>query len=81
MLSLMLAQVLEPGDAESAADSWGADRYVTWQNGAQTCVRLSIMMDTPEKTAEMGQALTAWAQNTPGATVAGQGPFTVTRCA
>jgi hypothetical protein len=80
MLSLMLAQVLEPGDAESAADGWGADRYVAWQNGGQTCVRLAITMDTPEKTAEMKQALAAWAQNTPGATVAGEGPFTVTRC-
>lgn len=80
MISLMLAQVLEPGDAESAADAWGADRYVAWQNGGQTCVRLSITMDTPEKNTEMGQALTAWAQNTPGATVSGQGPFTVTRC-
>lgn len=81
MLSLMLAQVLEPGDAESAADAWGADRYVAWQNGGQTCVRLAITMDTPEKAAEMGAALAEWAQNTPGATVAGQGPFTVTRCA
>ena len=81
MLSLMLAQVLDPGDAESAADAWGADRYVAWQNGGQTCVRLAITMDTPEKAAEMGAALADWAQNTPGATVAGQGPFTVTRCA
>ena len=81
MLSLMLAQVLDPGDAESAADSWGADRYVAWQNGGQTCVRLAITMDTPEKAVEMGQALADWAQNTPGATVTGQGPFTITRCA
>jgi hypothetical protein len=81
MLSLMLAQVLEPGDAESAADAWGADRYVAWQNGGQTCVRLAITMDTPEKAAEMGAALADWAQNTPGATVSGQGPFTITRCA
>jgi hypothetical protein len=80
MLSLMLAQVLDPGEAESAADAWGADRYVAWQNGGQTCVRLAITMDTPEKAAEMGAALADWAANTPGATVEGQGPFTVTRC-
>jgi hypothetical protein len=80
MLSLMLAQVLDPGDAESAADGWGADRYVAWQNGAQTCVRLAIAMDSPEKAAEMGTALADWAKDTPGATVTGQGPFTVTRC-
>jgi hypothetical protein len=80
MLTLMLAQVLESGDAESAADGWGADRYVAWQNGGQTCVRLSIDMDTPDKVAEMGQALAAWATDTPGATVQGAGPFIVTRC-
>jgi len=81
MLSLMLAQVLDPGDAESAADGWGADRYVAWQNGGQTCVRLAITMDTPEKATEMGTALADWAKDTPGATVTGTGPFTVTRCA
>lgn len=80
MLSLMLAQVIESGDAESAADGWGADRYVVWQNGGQNCVRLSVDMDTPEKVAEMGQALAAWAADTPGATVQGAGPFIVTRC-
>lgn len=80
MLSLMLAQVIDSGDAESAADGWGADRYVVWQNGGQTCVRLSVDMDTPEKVAEMGQALADWAAGTPGATVQGAGPFIVTRC-
>lgn len=80
MMSLMLAQVIDSGDAESAADGWGADRYVVWQNGGQTCVRLSVDMDTAEKVAEMGQALADWAADTPGATVQGAGPFTVTRC-
>jgi hypothetical protein len=80
MLSLMLAQVIDSGEAESAADGWGADRYVVWQNGGQTCVRLSVDMDTPEKVAEMGQALADWAADTPGANVQGAGPFIVTRC-
>ncbi|MDQ1502369.1 MAG: hypothetical protein QOD57_96 [Actinomycetota bacterium] len=81
VLTMMLAQVLDSGDAESAADGWGADRYVAWQNGGQTCVRLSIQMDTPDKVTEMGGALTDWAKDTPGATVQGSGPFIVTRCA
>jgi hypothetical protein len=80
-LTMMLAQVLDSGDAESASDGWGADRYVAWQNGGQTCVRLSIQMDTPDKVTEMGGALADWAKDTPGATVVGSGPFTVTRCA
>jgi hypothetical protein len=80
-LTMMLAQVLDSGDAESASDGWGADRYVAWQNGGQTCVRLSIQMDTPDKVTEMSGALADWAKDTPGATVQGSGPFIVTRCA
>src|SRR5207244_3142784 len=74
------ARVIDPGQAETAADGWGTDRYVTWKNGSQTCVRLSVDMDTPDKLAAMGQALADWAKGTPGATVQGSGPFTVTRC-
>jgi len=81
MISLMLAQVLDPGQAETVADGWGADRYVAWMNGNQTCVRLAIDMDTPDKLTAMGQALADWAKGTPGATVQGSGPYTVTRCA
>jgi hypothetical protein len=80
MISLMLAQVLDPNQAEAAADGWGADRYVAWQNGGQTCVRLSIDMDSADKVKTMGQTLADWAKGTPGATVTGSGPFTVTRC-
>ena len=80
MLSLMLAQVLAPGDAEAASENWGADRYVAWQNGAQTCARLTIAMDTPDATTLMGKALAAWSQNTDGSSVSGSGPFTVNAC-
>ena len=80
LTSLMLAQVLTPGDAEAASDNWGADRYVAWQNGADTCVRLNIVMDTPDANTLMGKALAAWSQNTDGTTISGSGPFTVNSC-
>ena len=80
LVSLMLAQVLAPGDAEAASENWGADRYVAWQNGASTCARLTIAMDTPDATTLMGKALTAWSQNTDGSSVTGSGPFTVNSC-
>lgn len=80
-LSLMLAEVLEAGYAEAAADGWGGDRYVAWQNGGATCVRLVVDMDNPEENAELGEGLTDWALDRPGATIEGSGPFTVTRCA
>ena len=80
LLSLMLAQVLAPGDAEAASDNWGADRYVAWQSGTDTCVRLTLAMDTPAATSLMGKALAAWSQNTDGTSISGSGPFTVNSC-
>jgi hypothetical protein len=80
-LSLMLAEVLEAGYAEGAADGWGGDSYVAWQKGAQTCVRLAIDMDNAEDNSELAEALADWAAERPGAVVEGTGPFTVTRCA
>ncbi|MGH8991741.1 MAG: hypothetical protein ACRDZ7_09470 [Acidimicrobiia bacterium] len=80
-LSLMLAEVLEAGYAEGAADGWGGDSFVAWQNGAQTCVRLAIDMDNADENLEMSEALADWAAERPGAVIEGTGPFTVTRCA
>lgn len=80
-LSLMLAEVLEAGYAEGAADGWGGDSFVAWQNGTQTCVRLAIDMDNADDNAELGEALVDWAAERPGAVVEGAGPFTVSRCA
>lgn len=79
-LSLMLAEVLEAGYAEGAADGWGGDRYVAWEQGGQTCVRLVVEMDNAEENAELAEGLADWASGTPGAVVEGTGPFTVTRC-
>ncbi len=80
-LSLMLAEVLEAGYAEGAADGWGGDSFVAWQNGAQTCVRMAVDMDNAEENAELAEALADWASERSGAVVEGAGPFTVTRCA
>jgi hypothetical protein len=80
-LSLMLAEVLEAGYAEGAADGWGGDSYVAWENGGQTCVRLAVDMDSAEENTELSEALVDWAAERPGAVVEGTGPFTITRCA
>lgn len=81
LLSLMFAEALEAGYAEAAADGWGGDRYVAWENGGQTCVRVSVAMDNPTESAEFSEGLADWASEHPGATVEGTGPFTITRCA
>lgn len=80
-LALMLAEVVDGATAEAAADGWGGDRYVAWRNGDKTCVRLAVVMDGPEHSSELQQALSEWVAARPGAVVDGTGPFTVTRCA
>ena len=80
VISIMLSGQLEGDYAESAADGWGGDRFVQWQNGNQSCVRLVIDMDNAEESTELGEGLVDWAMDLPGAEVEGNGPFTVTRC-
>ena len=79
-LLLMLAEELDGSEAARAAGGWGGDWYVAWQQGDQSCVRTDIVMDSPAESRELGTALSRWASSRQGATVTGNGPFTVTAC-
>ena len=80
-LLLMLAEEVDQGIAARAAAGWGGDWYVAWRQGDQSCVRTDIVMDSAAHAAELSEALSQWASRREGATVAGNGPFTVTACA
>lgn len=80
-LLTMLSEVMDEDTAVRAAGGWGGDRYVSWRDGARTCVRSVIVMDTPQDTTELADALQRWAAARPGAEVSGSGPFTISRCA
>ncbi|HWC11670.1 MAG TPA: hypothetical protein VG455_10650, partial [Acidimicrobiales bacterium] len=60
---------------------WGADRYVAWASGEQTCVRANVVMDTLGDRDELVEGLRQWAARNPGATIEGAEPVTLTRCA
>jgi hypothetical protein len=81
VLRLVLAEALDRASAATAAEGWGGDRYVAWSVGARTCVRDSVVMDTPADRAELVAALQQWASRRPGATVADADPVVLTRCA
>jgi hypothetical protein len=68
------------GPAQRAAAGWGGDRYVAWRDGDDTCVRITIAMDTPQDDAELRQALDRLAEERDGVKVTGKGPFTFTSC-
>ena len=80
-LLLMLAEEIDGTTARRAAAGWGGDWYVAWHKGEQSCVRTDIVMDSEQEASELSEALALWASRRQGATVTGNGPFTVTACA
>jgi hypothetical protein len=80
-LLTMLSQAMDQDTAAKAAQGWGGDRYVSWRDGTRTCVRATIVTDSPQDDTELADALSMWAAARPGAEVSGSGPFTVQRCA
>ncbi len=80
-LRLILLETLDLDAARKAADGWGGDRVVVWAQGAQTCIRDNVVMDTPTDKAELLSALRRWAVRHPGASIGTGDPVVITRCA
>ncbi len=70
VIRMILASSLDAAEAQIAAEGWGGDRYVTWEqsNGA-TCMRDDIVMDTRTDLSEVTEALRSWASGRRGAKV------------
>jgi hypothetical protein len=69
-----------------AADGWGGDSYVTWRDGAASCTRVDLVMDTAEDLTELAAAVDGWAlgdgrRGAERIEVAGQPGLRVTACA
>jgi len=63
VLQLLLDDTIGRADAEQAADGWGGDWYVAWEDGDDTCVRTDLATDTETDRSELVQALDAWADD------------------
>jgi len=63
-----------------AVAGWGGDQYIAWDQGNQSCVRDSVVMDTANDNAELLSALRSWAAGRKGVTITGTGPISVTAC-
>ena len=79
-LLLVVDGAVEHGSALRAAAGWGGDRYVLWKDGARSCLRWNLVMDTARDTNEALAALRAWAGDHRGASVRGLDPIVVTSC-
>ncbi len=82
MGELGLLQVLHPlgATAVRAAEGWGGDRYVAWDEGTRTCVRANVVMDTQRDTTELVSAIEALASKRPGVTVVSGAVVSFTSC-
>ena len=80
-LILTLQELLDSPTAQAAADGWGGDSYVAWDEGDRTCVRMAYAMDTPSDLAELDGAWRQWAEVHGDATVVTTADLvTVTAC-
>jgi hypothetical protein len=72
---LMLAERIPPTQALHAADGWGGDAYVSYEQAGKTCMRLAWRGDTDTDRTEMRDALDAWVGALPSnmATVSANG--------
>jgi hypothetical protein len=71
------------GGLPDSVAGWGGDQYVAWADGDRVCLRANFVGDTTQDTAEMGEALEAWAAAPPfavEATVAVADVVTLTSC-
>lgn len=73
--------VTDPDALRRAAAGWGGDRYVAWDESGRTCVRVDLVMDTPQDATELRNALQRWVDEHDGATLEGDSPIRFTSCA
>jgi hypothetical protein len=67
---LTLELLLDQAGVGDGADGWGGDWYVAWDNpDGTTCVRADFAGVTSDDTAELGEALSDWAQTQPQASI------------
>lgn len=61
VLFLLLGQEIGQAEALRAADGWGGDWYVAWDESQRTCVRSRFVMDSRPDLDELVDALGDWA--------------------
>ncbi len=82
LLTMLLRSGLALDSVDPATRGWAGDAYVTWTDGAQSCFRLDVQMDTPQAATTLRTALTSWRNSRPGVTTAELDPVLtrVTAC-
>src|SRR5205814_9830532 len=59
-LLIVLAERIDPFVALQAADGWGGDAYVAYQQSGKTCMRMNVQGDTATDDDELHSAFDQW---------------------
>jgi hypothetical protein len=62
VLWLLLDREVAATEARRAAEGWSGDRYVAWEDGTRTCVRVDVATSTPSDGDALSSALEVWAR-------------------
>lgn len=81
LLRLVLGETVPAAEAETAAAGWAGDHYVAWRSGRRTCLRATVVLDSPSDVGELASGLRRWAAAHPGAIVDASSTVTLSRCA
>ncbi|MGH9187968.1 MAG: hypothetical protein ACRD0U_19505 [Acidimicrobiales bacterium] len=66
--------------ARDAVEGWGGDAYVSWRQGDDACIRLTVVGDTAGDTEEIHDALADWVGDDGEVIDATEAGVTVTSC-
>ncbi|MGK2959171.1 MAG: hypothetical protein ACSLFB_12420 [Acidimicrobiales bacterium] len=81
LLQFLLAGVLDSEEDESeATEGWGGDWYVAWEDGPDTCLRATFVMDTKRDLDELVAALKKWSKEKNSQVEPTQDSVTLTVC-
>ncbi len=62
-LEIMLGSAVGSSSAETAAEGWGGDWFVTWSDGDELCFRMVVVGDSERDTSELADAIESWADD------------------
>jgi hypothetical protein len=76
LLSMVIRSGLVLDSVDPATRGWAGDAFVSWRNGAQSCLRVDTRMDTDEQAATLRGALATWSATRSGSSVVDLGGAT-----
>ena len=77
LMTLVLAEGISlDATVSPLTNGWAGDAYVTWRDGASSCIRIDTQSDSVSEAASLSGGLLEWASRHDGATITSVNPTT-----